>query len=469
MDADATLRLFLDPAGAIVDVAGEADVARIATRARSPASLLLRLARTAPWPAALAAARDVVGDRGALVLLFDNLWPARAAATVRLLRGRGTAGRGVGAPLSLRAAHEALRTAGRGTVHGYAVTPSSVAPSNFVPCAGWRLGWARGCLLSTEALSSVLAELMRQVEAVLGEAGPAARCVLERVSASPKAKTLVFARAGDAHLVLRLPHAPRALDVEARAHALLTDLQRNSAVARQIPLALASGQAGHQAYFAETAIEGRPLAAAVTAAARAGCVREAEDFLNALNPDLAQRAPAALANGPLAVRTQAMLERVLGCIDDPALRHATRLWEQAAVAGAVCRTGIEHGDFSASNLLVRGGRLRGVIDWENALPEGLPVLDAFNYLDSVQRHSASDLTIADTLALLAAGRWPQRDEWSFLQRSFERCAVAPRHRTGFALLYALRHFDAQLGFGAPAPRHRALMRETLERLIRLPP
>jgi aminoglycoside phosphotransferase len=40
----------------------------------------------------------------------------------------------------------------------------------------------------------------------------------------------------------------------------------------------------------------------------------------------------------------------------------------------------EHGDFSAPNLLIEGNGMLGVVDWENAAPQGLPLIDYFIYL-----------------------------------------------------------------------------------------
>jgi thiamine kinase-like enzyme len=40
--------------------------------------------------------------------------------------------------------------------------------------------------------------------------------------------------------------------------------------------------------------------------------------------------------------------------------------------------GIGHGDFWTGNLLIAGGRLRGVIDWAAARPDQLPLLDLIN-------------------------------------------------------------------------------------------
>lgn len=70
--------------------------------------------------------------------------------------------------------------------------------------------------------------------------------------------------------------------------------------------------------------------------------------------------------------------------------------------GAQDHAGVSCGDFGGSNILIHD-RLSGVIDWE-ADDDGLPVLDAFNYLDATYRQCVPGLSITDTVPLLVEGR-----------------------------------------------------------------
>lgn len=56
--------------------------------------------------------------------------------------------------------------------------------------------------------------------------------------------------------------------------------------------------------------------------------------------------------------------------------------------------GLAHGDFSKSNILVEGGRLRGVVDWAGAAAGQLPMLDVLNLLvgEREPRHFGRALT-----------------------------------------------------------------------------
>ena len=72
-----------------------------------------------------------------------------------------------------------------------------------------------------------------------------------------------------------------------------------------------------------------------------------------------------------------VVARVCGAADAAAVREtAARL--DAELAGLP--RGFGHGDFFAGNLLVDGGRLAGVVDWDGAGPGRLPLLDLLHLL-----------------------------------------------------------------------------------------
>lgn len=432
-----------------MDITSAKDVQALAGR-RAPA-LLLRLWPQVPLADFSTAARGALGGAGRLGVLLDNRW--------RLPFGGWRA----------QALRAALRAAGFTDLATHAIAPSRNDPLELKPQDARP---TPACFITARIgvsdSPSPLEQIERGLKATLAETGPSARCRLERIVASAKDKSLVFLRAGDARIVVRVAHDTAAQEGEARAHGQLAELQRNPAVARLVPIALWSGLAGGSTCFAETALEGGPLASVLSARNRDGYAAAAGAFLDALDPQLPQRLAVPLTESLLPHRMQPMLERLLPWIEDTDLQQRTRRWFADALAGSAGRLGIEHGDFSAGNLLVRDGGLCGVIDWENVEPQGLPLLDAFNYLDSVQRHAAG-VTLVETLPQLAAGDWPVATERELLRRAFERCAVDPRLRPGVTLLYALRHFDAQLRFAPPDAPMRKRMRLVLTLLTAQPP
>src|SRR5690606_9318549 len=165
---------------------------------------------------------------------------------------------------------------------------------------------------------------------------------------------------------------------------------------------------------------------------RASYLRDADMFLRSLNPRLGEQAPVPLVNGVWEAVVQSMLHQVLQHLPASMRADVQRLFDES-LYGAASRMGIVHGDFSANNILIANGRISGVIDWEDARPSGPPVLDAFNYIDSVHRR-VGNLTVSRTMPLLMEGRCLAEEE-AFLTSFFDYCGIDMRCRKGFALLY----------------------------------
>jgi hypothetical protein len=79
----------------------------------------------------------------------------------------------------------------------------------------------------------------------------------------------------------------------------------------------------------------------------------------------------------------------LACVESigEELRELAR---QADAALGSVRSGFGHGDFWAGNTLVRDGRLVGVVDWSDAEPNSLPLVDLFHLLVSAKRMRHGD-------------------------------------------------------------------------------
>jgi len=125
---------------------------------------------------------------------------------------------------------------------------------------------------------------------------------------------------------------------------------------------------------------------------RVAFARELAAFLAALQQAPAENGPAPgpatfWRGGALGVydrETQTAIERLGGRIDGPA---ATEVWEAALDAVWTGQAVWVHGDVAPGNLLVRGGRLSGVIDFGQVCV-GDPACDlaiAWSYLDRASR------------------------------------------------------------------------------------
>jgi aminoglycoside phosphotransferase (APT) family kinase protein len=231
-----------------------------------------------------------------------------------------------------------------------------------------------------------------------------------------------------------------------------------------VPEPVCAGQIAGEPYFAERAVSGVSLAKVVRLDTRATFVPMAESFLVALNTQ-----PAGQQGRLTQVRAASqfaapVMARVLPLVQDNTLRERAAALFEHSLAGAVYRPGLLHGDYGVSNILVSEARLSGVIDWENAQHAAPPVLDAFNYLDSVQRWCSAGLTLADTVPMLARGEWPIPEELAMLRRALARDGIPERYLRGFALLYWVRHLSAQLEFWRSNEALTQRVRDVLSRL-----
>jgi len=96
--------------------------------------------------------------------------------------------------------------------------------------------------------------------------------------------------------------------------------------------------------------------------------RALADFLKALHLKSTSGAPRAGASNsrrgvPLSDLSVAALRAIEIVADEIDVRRARHLWDTACAAGFARQPVWLHGDLKADNLIVRDGRLRGVIDW----------------------------------------------------------------------------------------------------------
>ena len=334
----------------------------------------------------------------------------------------------------------ALRRAGLAAVAGYRVRPSLHDPSELVPLAGslcWP--WSARLLLASDHDASL--PLLKNLPS------PAGAFAVARLWCSEKGKTLVFGQLQGQATVLRLPHTPEALAAESHAFTVLCRLRQRADLATLLPRARSLGSGA----FAESIVRGRPLREVLSRRSRPGFVLTVEHTLAMLNP----RSGDSVVSVHEYV-TEPLLDRLATATGQSDWWAALCERLRSELEGAQTRLGLVHGDFSVSNIFVHDGRISGLIDWENAQWQAPPVLDALNYLDSVERR-CNAVTLAQTLPRLASGDWPVAAELALLRRAFERCGLDWRYRRGLTMLYGLSHIVAQLGFATVGdPVHRRL-------------
>ncbi len=224
-----------------------------------------------------------------------------------------------------------------------------------------------------------IAELLPQGVLVFGRREPPGPSILDAVLAdagaalgTPLTPVRLSARGGvmlafcERELV-RVAVGPGRRQVEAQRSAL-ESLRRSNppdAVARLVPWPLAAGQSGLGEWTVEPLMPGRPAGGRVEGALMAEC----SDFLVGLHspgPSVSSLAGAAEVVAEAAGPAVARFVRATGARLDDELAGVPR--------------GFGHGDFFAENLLVEGGRLSGVVDWDAAGPGRLPLLDLLHLI-----------------------------------------------------------------------------------------
>ncbi len=166
------------------------------------------------------------------------------------------------------------------------------------------------------------------------------------------------------HGVLRITLGPAARQIQEQARVLdfLAGSLSAPAVVERTPTLLATGEAGLARWSLEERLPGKTAPEDLDGP----LLRECVDFLVDLH---GLGDPGAV--GSLTAGVEAAAPALSGRAAVLLHRLARRIDEQVAgIPG-----GFFHGDFWAGNILVREGRVSGIVDWEGASSSGLPLLD----------------------------------------------------------------------------------------------
>jgi len=250
---------------------------------------------------------------------------------------------------------------------------------------------------------------------------------------APSMREAVLVAVGDSG-VLRIAVGPARRQLQ-RQVAALNELRATRATELDpscISWPLASGRSGIADWAIEERLPGTRPEPALPPRVLADCL----DFLAALNSSGPQDGPS---------RTPVDDAKLIADFyDGEATGTIMRLAERLAEELSDLRRGFAHGDFFRGNLLVDGGRLAGVVDWDAAGPGRLPVLDLL-HLRHMGKYLPPDrdwgLTIVQGLLPWA------RDGGDELTRGFcRRLGIEPTEARleALALAYWLERLAYQL-------------------------
>lgn len=260
---------------------------------------------------------------------------------------------------------------------------------------------------------------------------------LRAIRVSGKEKTVLELESAQGPLIAKLPNSAADLVSETRQAAWL-EAAASQPIAALVPRALGSGSLQGLAYFLESRAVGEPLASVIRASGRAASlaqVREALERLATMPPTDPDGCSGTAATRDMvldAFRVLGQQARRVEGLDELGAALARRV-ESLSIRR--CAT---HGDFSVSNVFVGTEGQLTLIDWEpDALP-GVPVLDAINYLDSVERLSNGG-TVVDVLRRLCARDWRDARELALVDDMIVRAGQSAHTLGLWAALYWIRH------------------------------
>lgn len=287
--------------------------------------------------------------------------------------------------------------------------------------------------------------LMRLLESISADAPSLNMKNLQfsRFSVTGKDKVVIEGETEAIKVIVKLPCNEAACSAEKANAAMLRALESGPLASIEVPRSLAMGIYQGFTYFVETRCDGYTLENSSDIADRDALIDKVYD--------LWRRVGAQEGGGRENYFDEAMIDHH---IRNPigVLRPLTAYPEELDSLGEqLCdrfknqpvRSGLIHGDFSVNNIMVRNGQLTGLIDWEASSSCSPLVLDMINFLDSIERFSAKNCDLVDTMFALIEDKWPQKTEKTYFEKSLEDCAIPFEQRRDYVILYWLHHMAQQ--------------------------
>jgi SAM-dependent methyltransferase len=291
---------------------------------------------------------------------------------------------------------------------------------------------------------SLLGRLLEEIKRDLGASGEfrLTECLITN-----KEKIVLKGSIGGAGIVLKIPADQRAAAGEDNSRRILEALARDPEIAKFTPAPLARGAYQGLSYFMERAVAGRPLTSLMAEIPRASAAVKVKSLF--LKMHSKRRVPTAIAPGSaefdLFVSRPIRQLRVLGF--EPDQCDGLERHFRAGIVEHPWVIGLYHGDFTSDNILVAGGEISGVIDWEYATERGLPPLDAIAYVECMQRVADPRATATNNLTRLANWDWPSNEELDLLKAVYAHFHVDPELHGFLCRLSWMQHIASLLDTG----------------------
>lgn len=424
-----------------------------------------------PIAGLLKEARRVLKESGQLVAVWENLLSYKKLSISRLLAAQQSTGFGY---------QRILKTAGFSQLdihtfrdcntHLYRLAPLKTSqPLLISEKENNKQSIKRSTLLlpsfafitspSTRPQHNLIDRLLEDISSQLtAKLGPG-QLLLSEHQITRKEKLAISASWNDEPLIIKVPFNQTAFDSESNNVAMLNRLATTSPQPRLFARSLIQGSVDKQRYFVESKLQGTPLSQHLKQQGRLAYLEQIQDLLQLLSHPYENNGVKhiSLVDADYHRIVQSNIERIYTANGDAQLKNTLQNYFQKNLQGISVALGVQHGDFSVSNLFVNEGKINGLIDWETGDPFGVPLLDAINYMDSVHRLFNPAILINQSIPLQASGNWPVDDERNLLNRCFELYDMDPAHHQALVYLRWLRHvsylMQYWLRFNCKAQQH----------------
>ena len=286
-------------------------------------------------------------------------------------------------------------------------------------------------------MDRLLEDISSQLTAKLGRG----QLQIEEHQITRKEKLAISANWNDASLIIKLPFNHTAFGSESNNVTMLNRLTTTSPQPTLFAKPLIQGAVYKQPYFVESKLQGTPLSQHLKQQGRLAYLDQIQDLLQLLSHQQESNGiqHTSLIDADYHRIVQSRIDWIYNANGDAQLKNQLENYFHKNLQGISVALGIQHGDFSVSNLFVKDTKINGVIDWETGDQCGVSLLDAINYLDSVHRLFNPTILINQSIPLQASGNWPVAGEQDFLNRCFELYDMDPAHHQALVYLRWLRH------------------------------
>lgn len=239
-----------------------------------------------------------------------------------------------------------------------------------------------------------------------------------------------------------------------------------------IPKLLGHGEMGGRVYAVEEALAGNDGLASVSDSARRG--RLIEGAMNAIKILHEQTARSLIVDDELARRWIDEPARVIGRLAQShcgvarqlAALETLRLDLRVALVGTRSTVTWVHGDLVPGNVLVapESDRVVGIIDWDQAVPDGLPSVDVMQFLLAT-RTATTGGELGDLVSDIVRGSRFSNEEMEVLDRAQSALGAQQLSVRQLVLLCWLRHLASNLGKSKRFDHHEWWVRRNVEQVL----